>query len=134
MSANQSVLVACLLCSGLVIGCGPQPTRPGTEGKLLISGEPVGEILMHIYKMDAGQAAEVGFGETKSDGSFRLFTNSARGPLVLSPGDYVVTLESSGTPLVIPPEFQKPESTSLKKTWSASDSTLELDAGIPLPP
>lgn len=133
MNGMQRVLVACLVCClSLAIGCGPRATQPGTAGKLLISGEPVGEILVHIHKLEAGQPARLGFGETKADGSFHLFTNEGRGPLVLVPGDYAITLESSGTPFAIPPEFQKPESTPLKTSWGASNSTLDLSASFPL--
>jgi hypothetical protein len=109
-------------------GCaGAQPTNGGTEGVLHAGNNKLSEIQITVHQMKSGSSMPIGFGVPSPDGSFRLVTNGAAGPLYLSPGEYRFTLESIGAPIVIPKAYAKPETTPLKVNWSASDRTVDLD-------
>ena len=119
-----AVLVACAF--GLA-GCGPKPITGGTPGTLAFEGKPVSDIRVTVHRRHGGQSEPIGFAVTANDGTFALVTNEARGPLRLTPGDYCFTLESVGPPVRIDKEYTKPDSTPLKVSWSAADTSLTLD-------
>ncbi|MBS0260349.1 MAG: hypothetical protein JSS02_00220 [Planctomycetes bacterium] len=112
----------------LSLGCGgPQPTPGGTIGTLQIAGQPASD--MHVTVFDSAEQplAKLGFGITDQDGAFELFTNEAKGSLWLKDGEYVFTVESAGSPLTIPAEYQQPETSPLRITWSESQQELNLN-------
>lgn len=106
-------------------GCGPRPVAGGTQGILRWGEEPLADIQLTVHRVQGGVPTTTGFGVTGFDGKFALFTNGAQGPLKLEPGEYRFTLESVGSPLVIPPAWTKPESTPLQVQWPQGTS-LEL--------
>ncbi len=107
-------------------GCGPQPVQGGTAGHLLAAGKPLSEIQVTFFQNEGAAFQPIGFAITKTDGSFQLLQNQARGPLKLAAGDYRCTLESAGAPVKIPKQFAKPETTPLKVSWSG-EGTLDLN-------
>jgi hypothetical protein len=112
----------------VLAGCGgPKPVTGGTPGMLTYRGKLPSDIRVTIHRVDGTASEPIGFGVTANDGTFQLVTNEARGPLRLSPGEYLCTLESVGSPIRIPREYTKPGSTPLKVSWSAADKSLDLD-------
>ena len=127
MSSHSKLL---LLAAALAVaGCGgARSTAGGTKGHLQIGSGGMPDMQVTVYEVDSGGWKTVGFGVTGVDGSFYLFQNGARGPLILAPGDYRCTLESAGAPVKIPPEYSKPETTPLKASIKSADAPLELQA------
>lgn len=120
----------CLGLLALLLGCGPRPTKGGTPGTFQYGGLPSLDVQIHLHRPPAME--HVGFGITTADGKFQLVTSDAKGPLFLSPGEYIVTLESIGTdPVYFPAEYAHPTTSPLRRTWSASDTSLDIQ--IPAP-
>jgi len=115
-----------LACSTIVVlvislpGCGPQPVQGGTAGHLLAAGEPLSDVQLTVFQGEGSAFKPLGFGVTTTDGSFQLLQNQARGPLMLTAGDYRVTLESAGAPITIPKQYAKPETTPLRVSWNGA--------------
>jgi hypothetical protein len=104
------------------------PVAGGTRGMLRMGDELTSDIQVTVHQVDGGSTRPVGFGVTSLDGSFELVTNGAQGPLWLAPGEYRFTLESAGSPVRLPGEFARPDTTPLAVEWSADDGDLDLDA------
>lgn len=131
---HRQPLAPALLAGGALVaitfavtftGCGPQPVKGGTAGNLMAAGKPLSDVQVTVFQ-NAGTAFQpIGFAVTKTDGSFQLLQNQARGPLNLAAGDYRCTLESAGAPIKIPKQFAKPETTPLKVSWSG-DGKIDL--------
>lgn len=114
----------------LLLGCGPRPTKGGTPGTLKQAGLPLVDVQVHVYRHPSLEA--VGFGITAAEGKFQLFTIDAKGPLLLSPGDYAISLESVGAePLHFASELLGPATTPLRKSWSAGDTSLDIEISAP---
>jgi len=117
-----------LAATPVMPGCGGvHPVVGGTPGILHMGDELTSDIQVTVHQVDGSSMRPVGFGVTTLDGSFELVTNGARGPLWLSPGEYRFTLESAGSPVPLPKEFARPDSTPLAVVWSADDCDLDLD-------
>lgn len=118
------VCVAALLIGS--VGCsGSKPMTGGTPGTLHLGADPLREVQIHVHRTDDGQA--VGFGVTTEGGAFELFQPGAAGPLHLEPGEYAFTLESLGPETIaLPRDVQNPRRTPLRKSWTASDTRLDL--------
>ncbi|EAQ81959.1 hypothetical protein [Blastopirellula marina] len=117
----------------LSVGCGPQPVTGGTSGTLVTSGNPLGEMQVHVYRSDAADDTPLGFGVTAADGSFELVQPAAAGPLQLEPGKYLFTVESVGSPVILPKKYASRKTTPLEVDW-LPDQPLELDIpGLKLP-
>jgi hypothetical protein len=119
-----------LVCSPFVLvlaGCGPEPVTGGTPGTLRDAFQPLAEIQVTVHRQEASAWQPIGTAVTAVDGTFELVTNGAQGPLLLEPGEYSCTLESVGSPLRLPLEYTKAETTPLKVPWSTSDSNLNLN-------
>ena len=124
--------VMLLILASALLGCGGvSPVTGGTEGRLHAGNDMVGDIQVTVHQIEGNSSKSIGFGVAGMDGSFRLLTNGAQGPLHLSPGEYRCTLESVGAPVVILKEYTQAETTPLKITWSAESRQLDLD--IPAP-
>ncbi|UUO07602.1 hypothetical protein M4951_04670 [Blastopirellula sp. J2-11] len=116
----------------LSVGCGPKPVTGGTSGTLLTSGNPLGEMQVNVYRSDAADKP-LGFGVTAADGSFELVQPAAVGPLQLEPGKYRFTVESVGSPVVLPKKYASSKTTPLEVDLQP-DQPLELDIpGLKLP-
>lgn len=127
-------LFVVLLFAVVLPGCGAvQPVSGGTTGTLRAGGEVLAEIQVTIHQVDAGSLRPIGFGVTDRDGWFELVTTGAQGPLWLSPGEYRCTLESAGSPIQIPSEYARAETTPLKVAWSAASSELDLEIPTAMP-
>lgn len=120
------VIAAIVLVTSLP-GCGPQPVQGGTAGHLRTAGKPLSDVQLTVFQSEGSAFKPLGFGLTTTDGSFQLFQNQARGPLVLTAGDYRFTLESAGAPINIPKQYAKPETTPLRVSWNVEGS---LDLAI----
>ena len=114
-------------CVALLSGCGQRPDTGGTPGILTYHGKLPSDICVTVHRVEGSATEPIGFGVTANDGTFHLVTNAARGPLRLSPGEYRCTLESAGSPIRISKEYTKANSTPLKISWSADDTSLDLD-------
>lgn len=117
--------LACVSLAAALPGCGPRPVRGGTAGQLRAAGKPLSEIQVTFFQNEGAVYQPIGFAITKTDGSFQLLQNQARGPLMLAAGDYRCTLESAGAPVKIPKQFAKPETSPLKVSW-AGTGALDL--------
>ncbi len=115
-------------------GCGVRPVTGGTPGRLLSGGTPVAEMQIAVFQDDGSGWQQIGFGVTAGDGSFALVKNQAQGPLLLSPGDYRLTLESVGAPVTFPAVYTQPSQTPLQITWPTPEQRLELAAPVVLAP
>lgn len=123
---KEFVFVILATSAALVAGCGPRPVVGGTSGRLHAGGEPLGDMQVTAYLAEAGDWKPIGFADTAADGTFRLLLDGARGPLVLAPGEYRFTLQSVGSPLVVPQELAQVERTPLQKTWTGAEGELDL--------
>ncbi|MBS0206454.1 MAG: hypothetical protein JSS49_26500 [Planctomycetes bacterium] len=111
-----------------VAGCGrPRGVTGGTEGVLHAGGERLADIQLTILEVEGSTTKPIGFAQTRADGTFRLVTDGARGPLRLHAGEYRYTIESAGSPLQIPSELMKSKTTTLKFTWTDGDRMLDLN-------
>lgn len=126
---------SCVLALLLMLaGCGsPRGVTGGTKGMLHSSAERLAEIQITIHQVNGATSKPIGFAATRLDGTFELVTNGAREPLRLRAGDYLCTLESIGSPLQIPPEFTRPETTPLKVSWAGTESSLDLNVPALIP-
>ena len=115
-----AVALVVVSCAAALPGCGPQPVRGGTAGQLRAAGKPLSEIQVTVFQNEGAAYQPIGFAITKTDGSFQLLQNQARGPLMLAAGDYRCTLESAGAPVKIPKQFAKPETSPLKVSWTGT--------------
>jgi len=123
--AQSLALVGCVLAAA---GCGgAKPVTGGTSGIFRCGPNPLGDVQLTLHQPDESGFRPVGFGLTRADGSFDLLAQGATGPLWLSPGDYVCTLESAGAPVQFPKEFLSPQTTPLKVRWTDAMTSLELD-------
>lgn len=85
----------------------------------------LGEVQIQVYQASDGEV--VGSAVTTAGGAFELVRPQAAGPLQLPPGEYVFTLESmSPAPLRLPPKVANVKQSPLRKTWTASDTQLEI--------
>jgi hypothetical protein len=124
MKYKHELLALVLLV--MASGCGDGSVTGGTTGILRIGGEVGTDVQTTVYTSDG---APLGFGVTRADGSFKLVTNGATGPLWLEPGDYRFTVESVGAEVEIPAEFSRVETTPLKVTVT-DDKPLTLDVTL----
>ncbi|MCC9605732.1 hypothetical protein LOC68_21470 [Blastopirellula sp. JC732] len=115
-----------------LVGCGPTPVTGGTTGVLTTSGNPLGEMQVNVFRAD-GLDMPIGFGTTAADGSFELVQPAAAGPLVLTPGKYRFSVESIGSPVLLPKKYGSATTSPLEVEWR-SDQPLALDIpGLKLP-
>lgn len=123
--ARKTIFLVCLTWCW---GCQRvTPTSGGTRGVFTVSGKPLSDIQINVYRSSDNAMEKIGFGITDRDGRFQLFTNGAQGPLVLKPGQYRFTLESVGAPVEFPTPYTQPETTPLSVIWSGSEPLIELD-------
>lgn len=125
-------IILLLLTLGLVVatGCRVKPTPGGTPGTLKAGGHQLSEIQVNVFADSNGTAQPIGFGVTKDDGKFVLFTPGAQGPLNLKSGDYTFTVETAGAPVFFPPEYASSATSPLKVRWTENDKALQLE--VPL--
>lgn len=98
----------------------------GTRGVLRRAGTGLREVQIHVHR--DGEPTPIGFGISTEGGTFELYQPGARGPLHLAPGDYAFTLESVGPePIPLPRETGDPQRTPLRKSWTDTDVSLELN-------
>jgi hypothetical protein len=128
----RSRFVALVVVAAALAGCGVRPVTGGTKGVLRCAGKLRSDIQVTVHQVDGNSTQPIGFGVTTNDGSFRLVKTNASGALWLSPGEYRCTLESAGAPIRLAKEYARPDTTPLKISWSASDSSLDLE--VPAPP
>jgi hypothetical protein len=110
-------------------GCEPKGVEGGTKATVTVAGEPVIDVRVKVFSMQAGKPVEVGFAVSRADGKLEFVQPVAQGPLLLEPGEYRITAEPVGAPLVLPEEYGNPETTPLRIAMPASDGiTLTLPA------
>ena len=108
----------------LAVGCGDVGTPGGTSGVLRSDGNPLGDFRVTVH---AGTDA-VARGVSDYEGRFALVTMTGDAPVTLEAGDYAVTLESVGSPVVLPPEYAAAETTPLRITH---DPGQPLELSVP---
>jgi hypothetical protein len=110
-------------------GCGARPVEGGTPGVLRAGSEPLAEIQVTVHQSEneASRWEPIGFADTAADGTFRLLLRQATGPLQLPAGTYRFTLESVGSPIRIPKELTRADTTPLQVSWSGEEPVLTLD-------
>jgi hypothetical protein len=99
----------------------------GTAGKIHNGSDPLFGIQVTVHQLDGESMEPIGVAAAQLDGTFELVTLDGLEACQLGPGEYRCTLESVGTPVLIPNEFAKPETTPLKIVLSADDETIDLD-------
>lgn len=126
--SRKAEMFMLLLMATTLPGCGGvKPVVGGTEGTLKVAHQLLSDIQVTVHQVEGGSTRPVGFGTTIADGTFKLVTNGARGPLWLNPGEYRFTLESAGAPVEFPKEYTHADTTPLKLRWAGGDSDLELE-------
>lgn len=112
----------------LSIGCSPAPSNVvsgGTTGSLVAGDVPLPDFEVKVH--DAADLNLLGFGTTGSDGRFQLVQSKGDGPLLLTPGNYVMTLASIGPAAPrISQAYTNASKSSLKVTWKSEDKSLDL--------
>lgn len=118
------VLVGCL------IGCQQRSAEitDGTPGSLKFGSQTVSDLAIVLHRVNGSSFEQVGFGRTNEAGEFQLVVQGKEEPLQLPPGNYVVTLESLGPPIVFPKEYISAEKSVLKVQWTNSSTRLDLEA------
>jgi hypothetical protein len=110
-------------------GCGGQTVPEisgGTTGKIHNGREPLVGIQVTVHQLDDESMEPIGVGASRLDGSFELVTMDGTTACQLPPGEYRCTLESAGSPLAIPLQFVKPETSPLKIALSNEDDSIDL--------
>lgn len=103
------------------IGCGRMPAViGGTEGVVRAGDVAIDGVEVKIY--DQATATLLGLGTSGPDGTFNLVTPAAAGPLNLTSGEYVATLEAVGPDVPKLPAGSLDFRTSMLKISRASDS------------
>lgn len=124
---NRHTLILLVISTVLFSsGCGNGAVPGGTEGKLLSDGNPLGDFKITAYQKESDAFKAIGSSRTKNDGGFKLIKDNSEDNLWLPEGEYVFTVESIGSDVVIPKEYSKPETTLLKVNWN-EDEELLLD-------
>ncbi len=117
-----------LICILFSIGCSPPPTNivsGGTAGSLIAGDLPLPDFEVKVH--DAADLNLLGFGTTGNDGRFQLVQSKGDAPLVLTPGNYVMTLASIGPAAPrISQAYTNASKSSLKVAWKPEDRTLDL--------
>lgn len=116
------------ICILLAIGCSPTPANVvsgGTVGSLIAGDVPLPDFEVKVH--DAADLSLLGFGTTGNDGRFQLVQSKGDAPLVLTPGEYVMTLASIGPAAPrISQAYTNASKSSLKVTWKPQDKSLDL--------
>lgn len=130
---NSAISLALMSLLLAVAGCGGSTAAPGgTKGTIRHGTATLSDVQVTVHRGDHGFWEPVGFGVSGADGQFELRDNLASGPLWLTPGRYRFTIESVGpTPLAWSPAHQDPAQTPLRRTWTATDTTLDVDVPEP---
>lgn len=130
MTGDRRFLYGVLLLLLSLVGCGPRAVVGGTPGTVRSNQLPLADIQVNVYA--AGSSELVGFGVSSVDGGFQLVSPGAKAPLHLPTGEYVITVESVGPdPLLFPLEFTDSVNTPLKKSWGASETSLDVELPVP---
>jgi len=119
-----------LVALAFATGCGVKPVPGGTNGTLRSEQGPLGDVQITLHSQVDRGFQPVGFGVADAEGQFQLYANGAQGPLWLPAGEYSCTLESAGSPLQIPDEYQRPESSPLRFVWESGDGQLDLEVPV----
>jgi hypothetical protein len=132
LRSSPPASVATLLLVGCVLsGCGggSRPVTGGTTGQLKFGSHVTSDVQVTLHRRVGSEFEVVGFATTDADGRFELLQPGAVGPLWLSTGNYVVTLESVGAPLVLPEKYGMPTKSSLTVDWKedSADLLLQVD-------
>jgi hypothetical protein len=126
--SRKPELFMLMMMAATLPGCGGmKPVAGGTEGTLKVAGQLLSDIQVTVHQVEGGSTRPVGFGTTIADGTFKLVTNGAQGPLWLNAGEYRFTLESAGAPVQFPKDYAHADTTPLKLTWADGGSHLELE-------
>jgi hypothetical protein len=112
----------------LSTGCSSTPTNVvsgGTSGSLVAGDVPLPDFEVKVH--DAANLNLLGFGTTGNDGRFQLVQSKGDSPLVLTAGNYVMTLASIGPAAPrISQAYTIASKSSLKVTWKPEDKSLDL--------
>jgi len=100
----------------------------GTPGTLRFGSQTIGDLVVVLHRGTGTTFEQVGFGRTSNAGEFQLVVQGKEEPLLLPPGDYVVTLESLGPPITFPKEYIMADNAVLKVSWTDSSAQLDLQA------
>jgi hypothetical protein len=119
-------LMLAIVSAASLAGCGrSRGVQGGTPGVLRSAQGGLSEVQIQVHRADDLQV--IGLAVTSAGGAFELVQPQAAGPLQLPPGEYVFTLESmSAVPLRLPPKTMNAKQSPLRKSWTASDTQLEL--------
>jgi len=126
MKSFSNRVIFALICTLTVAGCSGDRSVPGgTQGTLKHGNMGLRDMRIEVHAV--GNSQPIGFGVTRDGGRFELFESNAQQGLHLQPGEYSFTLESIGPePIALRPELRQPQRTLLRKTWSESDTALEI--------
>jgi len=134
--ANLPVLAALVLSTSLV-GCGRSgPEKAAVSGRVTYQGKPVPKgVIAFIPVAPGGRNAT---GAIRPDGSYTLQTEEPEDGAQL--GEYRVTISAHDEPLLdytpaqpvkpkllVPPEYEDPEKSGLKKTVVRGSNVFEFD-------
>ena len=112
----------------LSTGCSSTSTNVvsgGTTGSLVAGDVPLPDFEVKVH--DAANLNLLGFGTTGNDGRFQLVQSKGDSPLVLTAGNYVMTLASIGPAAPrISQAYTIASKSSLKVTWKPEDKSLDL--------
>ena len=123
--------IACGLVLALA-ACGSPVTVGGTEGTLTTGPNPLGDFEVRIY--DAADLSQpVGQGVTGYDGRFELVTPDGSRAVDLPAGAYRVTVESVGSPVVVPDGYRDAAATPLAFDHDGSGPIALGIPGLTLP-
>ena len=119
-------LMLAIVGCGSFVGCGgSRGVQGGTPGVLRNTQGGLSEVQVQVHR--ANDLQVVGLAVTAAGGKFELVQPQAAGPLQLPPGEYIFTLESmSVVPLRLPPKTTTARQSPLRKSWTASDTQIEL--------
>ena len=120
------VLMMFIAIAGCRDGANSPLVAGGTMGKIHNGRDPLIGIQVTVHQVDGEMMEPIGVAASRPDGSFELVTLDGTNACQLTPGEYRCTLESAGTPLVIPKEFTSPETTPLKINLAADDEAIDL--------
>ena len=118
----------------IAAGCGaPAEIEGGTPGLIHVSGVPLADVHVAVFASSGDEAEPLAFGISDRNGRFELRRPGTLEAVWLEPGDYSLTVESTGEfELHWPAELYSRRETPLQVKWSSGNEQLDLNVPEPM--
>jgi hypothetical protein len=128
-------LLGVFLLLGTMPGCDhPRPITGGTKSVVVHAGHPVEDVEVQVFRRADKLYECIARGVSGPNGRFELIDPFGMGPVILTNGQYNVTVASaSPIPMEFPQEYSSPETSPLETNWSVDQGELVIEVPLPQP-